>query len=128
MTKRKSIEIDGKELHAQPFPAAVRKGNMVFSSAIPGRDPETLKVPDDPHAQISNAFRNMKTAVEAAGGTVDDICKVQVFLPSRELRPVVNEYWVVMFPDEDSRPVRHTVPTDLPNNYVIQIEFVAVVG
>ena len=127
MAKRQSIEIPNVPLHRQPFPAAVRKGNMIFSSAVPGMDRTTKKVPDDAKAQIRNAFDNVKTLIENAGGTMEDIVKVQVFLKDREMRPMVNEVWEKLFPDEHSRPVRHTIGGPLPDNYIIQIEFVAVV-
>ena len=66
------------------------------------------------------------TIVEAAGAMVDDIAKVQVFIADRDMRPMVNEHWVKMFPDEASRPVRHSIGGQLPANYIIQLEFVAV--
>jgi len=125
--KRRSIEIEGVRLHRQPFPAAVRKGNMIFSSAVPGMDRATGKVPDDARTQIRNAFDNVMTLVENAGATLEDIVKVQVFLKDRDMRPMVNELWETLFPDEHSRPVRHTIGGPLPDNFVIQIEFVAVV-
>lgn len=126
MSDRQSIDVPDLPLHDQPFPAATRKGNMVFSSAISGRSRETGEVPDDPASQIENAFANLRTIVEAAGATVDDICKVQVFIADRDMRPMVNEHWVKMFPDEASRPVRHSIGGPLPANYIIQLEFVAV--
>jgi enamine deaminase RidA (YjgF/YER057c/UK114 family) len=126
MADRLSIEVEELPMHSQPFPVATRKGNTIFSSAISGFSAESKSVPDDAAEQIRNAFANVKTIVEAAGGTVEDICKVQCFLADREMRPLVNEEWVKLFPDETSRPVRHTVGGPLPNNYVIQLEFVAV--
>lgn len=128
MAKRESIEIADLPLHAQPFPVATRKGDYVFSSAISGMDRETKTVPDDGAAQIRNAFANLRTIVEAAGGTVEDICKVTCFLQDRDMRPLVNEEWVKMFPDESSRPVRHTIGGPLPGNYIVQLEFIAVTG
>jgi len=128
MAKRESIEIEELPLHAQPFPVATRKGDYIFSSAISGMDRATGKVPDDAASQIGNAFANMRSIVEAAGGTADDICKVTCFLEDREMRPLVNEEWVRMFPDEASRPVRHTIGGPLPGNYVVQLEFIAVTG
>lgn len=126
MTERKSIEIPGVALHSQPFPAAVRVGDMIFSSAVSGMDRETGSVPDEPERQIANAFANIRTLVEEAGGGVENIAKVQVFLEDRDMRPTVNKYWTEMFPDGDSRPVRHTIGGPLPANYVIQMEFIAV--
>lgn len=100
---------------------------MIYSSALSGMDRRTQKIPDDPEAQIGNVFANMKTIVEAAGGTVGDIAKVDVFLKDRDMRPMVNREWTAMFPDEHDRPVRHTTPGDLPLNMIVQVEFVAVV-
>ena len=114
-------------MHSQPFPAACRVGNVIYSSALSGRDRETGKVPDDDAAQIGNVFINMKALVEAGGGTVEDIVKVQVFMEDRSKRDLVNTEWLAMFPDENSRPVRHTIAGALPSNYIIQMEFVAVI-
>lgn len=127
MAKRKTVEIPDLPMHTQPFPTAVRIGNMIFSSALSGMDRTTQKIPDDAEAQIRNAFANMKTVVEAGGGTVDDIARVDVFLKSRDMRPMVNKEWTAMFPNAENRPVRHTTPADLPLNMIIQIQFVAVV-
>ncbi len=127
MAKRQSINLPGKPMHSQPFPAASRAGNIIYSSAISGKDPESGKVPDDAAAQIAIAFTNMKALVEAGGGTVDDIVKVQVFMEDRSQRDLVNTEWIAMFPDEDSRPVRHTIAGALPSNYIIQMEFIAVI-
>ena len=128
MANRQSIDVPELPLHkGQPFPAATRIGNMIFSSAIAGVDRETGTVPDDPRSQIRNAFANVRTIVAAAGAAPDDIAKVQVFLADRDMRPMVNEEWVEMFPDQASRPVRHTIGGPLPNNYIVQLEFVAVV-
>ena len=126
MSDRKSIEVPELPLHDQPFPVATRIGNMVFSSAISGRSIETKQVPDEPAAQIANAFANLRTIVEAAGATPGDIAKVQVFIADRDMRPMVNHHWVEMFPDAASRPVRHTIAAPLPSNYIIQLEFIAV--
>lgn len=127
MAERQSINLPGKPMHPQPFPAASRVGNVIYSSAISGKDPASGEVPDDPAAQIAGAFANMQALVEAGGGTVGDIVKVQVFLEDRSQRDLVNTEWVAMFPDELSRPVRHTTAGSLPSNFIIQMEFVAVI-
>lgn len=126
MGKRHSIKGKGIPSHPQPFPTAIRIGNMVFSSAIGGHDPETRQPPKEKEAQITQAFVNMRAIVETAGGTVDDIGKVVVYLRDKGDRDLVNAEWTRMFPDDDDRPVRHTVTSDLPGRLFIQLEFVAV--
>jgi 2-iminobutanoate/2-iminopropanoate deaminase len=127
MAKRQVIEIPGLEVHgANPIPLAVKVGNMVYTGSITGRDPSNNVVPDDAEQQIAIAFASMKRIVELAGGTTEDIAKVDVNLKDMALREIVNREWLKMFPDPQSRPARHTVRADVPANMVIQIEMVAV--
>jgi 2-iminobutanoate/2-iminopropanoate deaminase len=124
MAKRQTIELDGFA-HGNPIPVASRIGNMVYSGAVPGTN-ESGVTPDDAEAQISQVFKNIQRIVEAAGGTVADVAKLDVKLRDMSLRPVVNKYWLAMFPDEHDRPARHTTQGDLNGNQVISVELVAV--
>lgn len=127
MPKRQIISGSGLPKHPQPFPTAVRVGNVVFSSAIGGQDPETGKAPDAPDAQIANAFGHLRTVMRLAGGKPADIGKVTVHLKDKRHRELVNAEWVKLFPNEEDRPVRHTVSaSELPSNLIIQLEFIAV--
>jgi len=127
MAKRQIIAGDDIPSHPQPFPTAVRVGNMIFSSAVGGHDPATRKAPDGKEAQIAQAFANVRKIVETGGGTVGDIGKVVVYLEDKKDRELVNAEWIKMFPDENDRPVRHTVSAELPGKLIIQLEFIAVV-
>ena len=50
MAKRQVLEIPGIS-HAAPIPMAVKMGNLLFSSAIMGEDPETHSLPPEPERQ-----------------------------------------------------------------------------
>jgi 2-iminobutanoate/2-iminopropanoate deaminase len=126
MPRRIVIEAADLPHHTNPIPTAVRIGNMVFSSALFGQDPETHELPDDPATQVANAFRAVRRVMEEAGGSVSDIGKMTVYLRDMQIRQVVNTEWIKMFPDEDDRPVRHAVPMSGPGNALIQIEIIAV--
>jgi 2-iminobutanoate/2-iminopropanoate deaminase len=127
MAKRKPISGRGIPEHPQPFPAAVRVGNMIFSAGIGSQDAEAGSEPETPKGQVAQAFANMRRIVEAGGGQVGDIAKVVVYLNDRKDRDMVNVEWEKMFPDERDRPVRHTITTELPRKRVIQMEFIAVI-
>ena len=127
MAKRQSISGPGITEHPQPFPPAVRVGNMIFSSGIGGQNAESGETPEDPQAQITQAFTNMRTIVEKGGGSTGDIGKVVVYLNDRKDRDMVNAEWTKMFPEESDCPVRHTITSELPGKRVIQMEFIAVV-
>jgi 2-iminobutanoate/2-iminopropanoate deaminase len=127
MTRRTSIEGGGLPVHKQPFPTAVKLGNVVCSSAIGGHDPVTGKVPDSPEEQIRNAFSHVETVLRVAGGSLSDLAKVTVYLRDRSMRDLVNQVWIKLFPNERDRPVRHTVEGEFTGNRIIQVEILAVV-
>jgi 2-iminobutanoate/2-iminopropanoate deaminase len=128
MEKRRSIEVAGTK-HVNPIPAASRIGPFVVSGAIWGSDPATGKVPEDFDAQCAAMFANIRRVIEAAGGTTDDIIKLNVAISDRSLRPVMNKHWLEMFPDPHSRPARHTTTgSDFTPPQQVQCDLMAVIG
>ena len=125
MKRRQTISGDGIPGHGQPFPPAVKLGNLVCSSAISGRDPVTGVLPESLDDQISNAFGHLETIMRLAGGSTADIAKVVVYLTDRAHREAVNPHWIALFPDEDDRPVRHSLTLPLPAGFLIQLEIIA---
>jgi 2-iminobutanoate/2-iminopropanoate deaminase len=126
MPLRKRIKASNIPEHKMPFPAAVRIGNILFSSALGGDDPETHELPEDKEAQISNVFQTIRNVLDAAGASPANIGKVTIYVADREDRKLINPHWLEMFPDEDDRPVRHTAAAAMPKGRHIQIEFIAV--
>ena len=43
----------------------------------------------DPAAQAEQAFRNLRTVVEACGGTMDDIVKMNIYVTDAAARPAI---------------------------------------
>ena len=127
MGKRRTIEVPGLSHGAAPIPTAIMMGNMLFTSAVLGTDTATGDIAE-PERQTALAFDNMRRVVEAAGGTVDDIASVRVYMTDYSLRGEVNTEWLKMFPDPDDRPTRHAVQMPMFGNMVIQLEVTAVIG
>ena len=125
MAKRTSIHIEGFG-HVNPIPAACRVGNMVMSGAISGIDPATGKVAPTLEAQCAHMFGHVRRIVEAAGGKTDDIVKMTVWMTDRGQRAALNHEWLRMFPDEQSRPARHTTEAALTGGILIQCDLMAV--
>ncbi len=125
MAKRKSIHIKGME-HGAPIPNGVVIGNMVFSSAISGKDAKTGIMPPDPDEQAEAMFRNLRLFMENAGGTPDNIAHMTVFLKDDKYRDSVNKAWLKMFPDEHDRPARHALKAETRGDMLMQIEVIAV--
>ena len=128
MEKRRSIDVAGAR-HVNPIPSASRRGPFVVSGAISGADPATGTVPADLEAQCAAMFANVRRVIETAGGSTDDIIKMNVWITDRALRPIMNKYWVEMFPDPHSRPARHTIASgDFAPPMQIQCDLLAVIG
>ena len=128
MSKRVVLEIPGVDHGSTPIPLAVRVGDLVTSSAVMGADRVTGLVPDDPRRQVELLFDNLDTLMQEAGGTLDDVAKLTVYISDDSVRPLLNEEWVARFPDGSDRPARHVTVKSLPLNFVIQVELIGQIG
>ena len=65
----------------------------------------------------------------AAGGSLDQVVGVTVFVAVPEAHAAVNEEWVRAFPDPMSRPARHMFDdVNLPGSIVLQCDATAWIG
>jgi enamine deaminase RidA (YjgF/YER057c/UK114 family) len=86
-------------------------------------------MPPDAEAQVANIFKQIRLCVEAAGGSVEDIIKINFWVKDPAVgRKMLNGPWTEMFPDAASRPARHTLalPATAPNH--VTCDFMAVIG
>jgi 2-iminobutanoate/2-iminopropanoate deaminase len=126
MSKRQSIEVPGIT-HSHPIPNASRIGPFLASGSIFGMDPGTSKIPEGIEIQCRLLFENVRRIVEAAGGTTEGILKMTIYVRDKNLRQHVNKEWLAMFPDEHSRPARHTFQTtDLAEGTLVSCDILAV--
>jgi 2-iminobutanoate/2-iminopropanoate deaminase len=127
MGRRVSIEVPGFG-HDAPIPAACRVGPFLVTSAVSGKEPFTGKMPEGIDAQCAMMFATVRQILEIAGCSPEDVVKMNVWMKDRTQRPHLNKEWLVMFPDEHSRPARHTFAApDLPGTMLVQCEVFAVV-
>ena len=126
MTDRRAIYVEGYG-HQNPIPAASRLDNVVASGIITGRDGATGKLPSTLDEQCALMFRHLRSIIEAAGGTVDDIVKLNVWMADRSQREGLNREWLKMFPDADKRPARQTMQAELGGGMLVHCDFLAVV-
>lgn len=124
---RRSIYLEGFS-HKNPIPAACRIGGLVCSGSIQGTDPATGEYGADLGEQCRLMFLQVASIVEAAGGGVQDIIRITVWMKDRNQRAALNPLWLEMFPDPHSRPARHTMNADLDGAKLVECDFVAVIG
>lgn len=100
-----------------------------MSSVIGGSNPGTRDLPPTLEGQVANVFAALRSDVEAAGGTVDDILKVTFWVKDPvSQRAALNAEWVKMFPDPAARPARHTLPLPADSRALVQADFTAVLS
>jgi 2-iminobutanoate/2-iminopropanoate deaminase len=127
MTRRQSIYVEGFG-HKNPIPAACRIGDTLMSGIVYGLDPATGKPAETLDTQCALMFGHIRTIVEEAGGSTDDIVKLTVWLSDRSQREPLNREWLAMFPDPRNRPARQSMAGDLDGGKLVQCDFVAVMG
>jgi 2-iminobutanoate/2-iminopropanoate deaminase len=125
---RRSIEVPGLHHGGLPIPQACVVGDLLVSSGISPLDPATGTVPEGVEEQVELVFANVGRVLDAAGGRPEDVVKCTVFVRDKAIRPVIDKHWLAMFPDEASRPARHTLRIDLADPLHIQLEITAVLG
>ncbi len=90
------------------YSQAVKCGQTVYLSGQIPLVPETMEMLDgDIRAQIHRVFQNLGAVAEAAGGSLADIAKLNVFLTDLSNFPVVNEVMAEYF--EQPYPARAAI-------------------
>lgn len=123
----RSLEVQGISHGAAPIPMGARVGPLLYSSGIPGLDPQTGKLPASAAEQAHHAFANLKALLAQGGATLADVVKLTVYIKDNGARDSVNAEWLHCFPDAHDRPARHTLMYDLQHGMLLQLEAVAYV-
>ena len=78
---RKIVHTDKAPAAIGTYSQAVKHGNLVFLSGQIPLDPDTMEiVRGDFEARARRVFDNLRAVVEAAGGTMDQILKLNIYL------------------------------------------------
>ena len=108
------------------YSQAVRVGDTVYLSGQIPLDPASMAmVPGDIRAQVHQVFRNLRAVAEAAGGSLADTVKLNVFLTDLAHFPIVNEVMAEYF--EPPYPARAAVGVaSLPRDAGVEMDAVLV--
>lgn len=88
---RKTISSDSAPRAIGTYSQAVRTGSTVYLSGQIPLEPETMElVTGDMEAQIRQVFDNLGAVCDAAGGSLANIAKLNVFLTDLSHFPLVN--------------------------------------
>lgn len=87
-----AISSSGAPAAIGPYSQAVRSGNLVFLSGQIPLDPATMElVSGDFQARARRVFENLKAVAEAAGGELDQVVKLTIYLTDLDNFGAVND-------------------------------------
>ncbi len=96
------IHTDGAPQAIGTYSQAVKVGSTVYLSGQIGLDPASMEMVDGIEAQVHRVFKNLRAVTEAAGGSMADIVKLNIFLTDLSNFALVNtimaEYFAQPYP------------------------------
>ena len=111
-----------------PYSQAIRKGDTLYLSGQLGIVPTTGElISPDVAEQTTQALANMKAVLAQAGASVEDVCKVTVFLTDMADFQTVNDVYARTFTADP--PARSCVAVAaLPKGGRVEVEAIAVLS
>lgn len=79
------------------YSQAIRVANTVYLSGQIGLDPATMQMAEGIEAQIQRVFQNLSAVAGAAGGSLNDVVKLNVYLTDLANFARVNEIMATYF-------------------------------
>ena len=109
-----------------PYSQAVRRGDSVYLSGQIPLDPNSgLLVEGDIDAQARRAFDNLKAVCEAAGGSLDDVVRLGLYLTDLGQVAAVNAVMADYF--DAPYPARSTIGVaSLPRGAEFEVDAIMV--
>ena len=125
---RHPIHTDRAPAAIGPYSQAVRRGDTVYLSGQIPLDPNTgLLVEGDIEAQARRAFDNLRAVCEAAGGSLDDVVRLGLYLTDLDQFARVNAVMSDNF--EAPFPARSTIGVaSLPRGAQFEVDAVLVLA
>ena len=110
-----------------PYSQAVQAGGAVYLSGQIGLDPATMQMAEGIDAQIARVFENLKAVAAAAGGSLADAVKVNIYVTDLANFAKVNDAMAKVF--SQPYPARATVQVAaLPRGALVEVDAVLVIA
>jgi reactive intermediate/imine deaminase len=109
------------------YSQAVRVNDTVYLSGQIGLDPISMQMVEGIEEQIHRVFQNLRAVANAAGGSLDDVVKLNIFLTDLIHFAKVNEIMASYF--RQPYPARAAVGVaTLPRGALVEADGVMVLG
>ena len=109
------------------YSQAVKTGNTIYLSGQIALDPQSMQLVEGIEAQIRRVFDNLKAVCEAAGGSLADIAKLNIFLTDLSNFQLVNqimgEYFAQPYPARAALGV-----ASLPKGALVEMDGIVIIN
>jgi reactive intermediate/imine deaminase len=125
MMAKQPIQTDAAPQAIGTYSQAIRVsgGSTVYLSGQIGLEPVTMKLADGIDAQIRRVFDNLQAVAIAAGGSLDDVVKLNVYLTDLVHFAKVNELMATYF--KQPYPARAALGVaSLPRSALVEMDAV----
>lgn len=124
---RQIISTEGAPKAIGTYSQAVKVGETVYMSGQIGLDPATMHLVEGIEAQVRRVFHNLSAVAQAAGGSLADIVKLNIFLTDLGHFALVNSVMAEYF--QEPYPARAAVGVaSLPRGALVEADAVMVLG
>jgi len=126
--KREIIQTDQAPQAIGTYSQAVKCGNTVYLSGQIPLIPETMAlIEGDAETQIRRVFDNLQAVARAAGGDLDQVAKLNIFLTDLDNFPTVNQVMAEYF--NEPYPARAAIGVAaLPKGAEVEMDAVMELG
>ena len=120
------IQTDDAPQAIGTYSQAVKVDNTVYLSGQIPLDPASMEVVDGIDAQITRVFDNLAAVAAAAGGSLADVVKLNIYLTDLGNFPTVNEIMARYF--QEPYPARAAIEVSaLPKAVNVEMDAVMVI-
>lgn len=122
---RKAVTTEKAPKPLGPYSQAIVDGDLIFVSGQGATSPQTgKKETGDVRSETKRTFENLRAILEAAGSSLDDVLKCNVYLRDINDFAAMNEVYATFF--SAPFPARTTIQAGaLPGGIAVEIECIA---
>ena len=122
---KNKIETESAPKALGTYSQAIDTGNTIYLSGQIPLDPSTMELVEGDEEQIRQVFKNIQAVCDAAGVSLDDIVKLNVYLSDLSVFAKVNEVMNELF--SEPYPARAAIQVaKLPLDSLIEVEGIIV--
>lgn len=128
MSNKSIIQTDAAPEAIGTYSQAVKAGDTVYLSGQIPLDPETMEVVSGDFAdKTRRVFENLRAVCEAAGGSLQDIVKLNIYMTDLANFATVNEVMATYF--QEPYPARAAIGVAaLPKGVPVEMDAVMVIS